>query len=105
MEHFSVKEIWKQIGLPTGESIRSIYINLNSNAISVSSNLGDGHHRPRAPQNQTLMGHTFTRPSNSGIAPPTGYTFELPTHRADCIQQWEDQARTYKLHVAINTAL
>eukprot|EP00957_Ditylum_brightwellii_P187235 14259961-Ditylum_brightwellii.AAC.1 len=44
MEHFPVKEIWKQIGMSTWESIRATHIDLNVNAASVLRHLGGGIH-------------------------------------------------------------
>eukprot|EP00957_Ditylum_brightwellii_P104423 7953550-Ditylum_brightwellii.AAC.1 len=44
MEHFPVKEVPKQTGMPTWDSIRAIHLYFNANAASVPSDLEGGQH-------------------------------------------------------------
>eukprot|EP00957_Ditylum_brightwellii_P089514 6816099-Ditylum_brightwellii.AAC.1 len=83
MEHFLVKTIQKQIGMPTWESIRAIHINLNANAASVLINLGGGRYgylglTIGSTEYQTLTEHAFVQLVNLGITPPPGGAYELP---------------------------
>eukprot|EP00957_Ditylum_brightwellii_P026399 1996786-Ditylum_brightwellii.AAC.1 len=102
MDHFLVKDIPRQAGMPTWESIQAIHLNLNVNAASVPSDLGG-----RAlgylsltiggAEYQTLTRHAIARPANPGITPPPGNPYELPAQQADRICQWKDASRAYKL--------
>eukprot|EP00957_Ditylum_brightwellii_P013795 1039619-Ditylum_brightwellii.AAC.1 len=83
MEHFLVKEIQKQTGMPTWERIRATRIHLNANAASVLSDLGGEQHGHlgltiKGLEYQTLTGHAFVCAANPGIIPPPGNAYELP---------------------------
>eukprot|EP00957_Ditylum_brightwellii_P058741 4453896-Ditylum_brightwellii.AAC.1 len=91
MEHFWVKEIPKQTGMPSWDSIYAIHLSLNANAASVPSDLGGGQHGHLSltiggTEYQTLTGHAFTRPAIPGLTPPPGNPYELPAQQADHIQ-------------------
>eukprot|EP00957_Ditylum_brightwellii_P133778 10200765-Ditylum_brightwellii.AAC.1 len=69
MEHFPVKEIPKQNGMPSWDSIQAIHLHLNTNAASVPSDLGGGQHGHLGltiggAEYQILTGYAFTRPAN-----------------------------------------
>eukprot|EP00957_Ditylum_brightwellii_P004711 358270-Ditylum_brightwellii.AAC.1 len=83
MDHFLVKDIPRQAGMPTWESVWAIHLNLNANAASVPSDLGGGAHSHlgltiRGALYQTLTSHAFARPANPGITTPPGTPYELP---------------------------
>eukprot|EP00957_Ditylum_brightwellii_P130084 9921844-Ditylum_brightwellii.AAC.1 len=83
MEHFPVKNILKQAGMPTWDSIWAIHFNVNANEASVPSDLGGGAHGHlrltiRGAEYQTLTRHVFVRPTNPGVTPPPGNPHELP---------------------------
>eukprot|EP00957_Ditylum_brightwellii_P202346 15329759-Ditylum_brightwellii.AAC.1 len=110
MDHFLVKDIPKQAGIPTWESIWEIHLNLNANATLVMRDLGGGAHGHlgltiRGAEYQTLTSHVFVRLANPNVTPPPGNPYELPVQRADCIRLWEDASRAYKLCTAVDTAL
>eukprot|EP00957_Ditylum_brightwellii_P200924 15315772-Ditylum_brightwellii.AAC.1 len=107
MDHFLVKEIPKQTGIPSWDIIQAINLNLNANAASVPSDLCGGQHGHLGltiggAEYQTLTGHAFTRPTNPGVTSPPGNPYELPAQQADCIQLWVNTVLRNQLTGAIN---